>query len=124
MKMEEISFEIAWFLLSILLLVQQHLVNGSALEIAIDEYGVIESNNGQEIDLNGRMTNMEAKSLKQESRIEERQTLLGEVKKFSKQVCGRISQLEASAIPSPVKSDELLGRSKRLFRLLSPNFPG
>ena len=123
MKMEEKSSKIGWFLLSIFLLFQQLLVTGFSLEIAKDDNGVSQSNNGKEIDLNARMTNMEAKNLKQEREIEILHTLLEEEKKFSKQLSGRISQLEASTIPTPGKNDELLGRSKRPYRLLPPNIP-
>ena len=60
-----------------------------------------------------------------EKEIEGLKKLLEEEKMFSKQLSDRILQLEASAaIPTPVKRDELLGRSNRLFRLLSPNLPG
>ena len=125
MKMEEHSFKIGWFLLTIFLLFHQYLVNGFALEVAKDENRVMESNNGKDVDLNVRMTHIEAKSLKQEREIEVLHTLLEDEKKFSKQLSDRILQLEASAaIPTPGKSDELLGRSKRLFRLLSQNLPG
>jgi len=124
MKMEDNSFKIGWFLLTIWLLFQLLLVNGFALEVAKDENRVMESNNGKDVDLNVRMTHIEAKSLKQEREIEVLHTLLEDEKKFSKQLSDRILQLEATAaIPTPGKSDELLGRSKRLFRLLSPNLP-
>jgi len=126
MKMEETSLKIIWFFLSIWLLFQQLLGTGFSLEVAKDENGVTQSNNGKEIDLSVRMTNMEAKSMKHEREIEVLHTLLEQEKKFSKQLSDdRILQLEASeAIPTPGKSDELLGRSKRPFRLLPPNFPG
>ena len=122
--MEENSFKIVWFLLGIWLLFQQLLVTAVSLEIAKDDNGVTQSKNGKEINLNARMTNMEAKSLKQEREIEVLHTLLEEEKKFSKQLSGRISQLEASAIPNPVITEELLGRSKRPSRLIPPNLLG
>jgi len=124
MKMEEIFFKIVWFFLIIWLLFGQHLVTGFSLEVAKDENGVTESSNGKEIDLNIRMTKMEATSLRQERAIEVLHTLLEEEKKFSKQLSGRISQLEASTIPILIKSEELLGRSKRPYRLLPPNISG
>lgn len=124
MKMEEHSFKIGWFFLIIWLLFGQHLVTGFSLEVAKDENGVTESNNGKEIDLNIRMTKMEAKSLRQERAIEVLHTLLKEEKKFSKQLSDRIYKFEVTAIPIPVKSEELLGRSKRPYRLLPSNIPG
>jgi len=124
MKMEENCFNIGWFFLIIWLLFGQHLVAGFSLEVAKDENGVTESNNGKEIDLNIRMTKMEAKSLKQERAIEVLHTLLKEEKKFSKQLSDRISKFEVTAIPIPIKSEELLGRSKRPYRLLPSNIPG
>ena len=124
MKMEENSFEIGWFFLIIWLLFHQHLVNVFSLELAKIENGVTQSNNGKDIDLNIRMTNIEAKSLKQEREIERLHTLLEEEKKFSKQLSDRISKFEATAVPIPIKSDEILGRSKRPYRLLPPNIPG
>ena len=123
MKMDETSLKTIWFFLSILLLFQQLLATGFSLEVAKDENGVTQSNNGKKINLNIRMTNLEAKSLKQEREIEVLHLLLEE-EKFSKQLSDRISQLEASSFPIIVKSDELLGRLKRPFRLLPPNFPG
>jgi len=67
MKMEENSFKIGWFFLIIWLLFHQHLVNVFSLdELAKIENGVTQPNNGKDIDLNVRMTNMEAKSMKQE----------------------------------------------------------
>lgn len=112
------------FLLRIWILLQLLTVKGFALEVTKDE-NVMESNNGQEIDLNGRMARMEAKSLKQEREIEVLPTLLKEEKKFSKQLSGRISQLEASAIPCSENNDDLLlrQRPKRPYRLLPQNFP-
>jgi len=113
-----------WFLLRIWLLFQLLLVKGFLLEITKDE-NVVESNNGKEIDINGRMTRMEAKNLKQEREIEVLHTLLEEEKKFSKQLSGRISQLEASAIPCSENNDDQLlhQRPKRPYRLLPPNIP-
>ena len=124
MKMDETSLKTIWFFLSILLLFQQLLATGFSLEVAKDENRVMESNNGKDVDLNVRMTHIEAKSLRQERAIEVLHTLLKEENKFSKQLSDRISKFEVTAIPIPIKSEELLGRSKRPYRLLPSNIPG
>ena len=90
----------SWFLfLKIWLLFQLCPRNGFAVEVAEAIKGenvLIESKKCDEADLNGRMAELEAKSQHQEVKIEVLQTQLEE-DKFSKQLSGRISQLEASS---------------------------
>ena len=73
--------------------------------------------------MKGRMERMESKSQRQDKEIDVLKTLLEEEKKFSKQLSGRISQLEASTIPSSMENDQLLARPKRPYRLLPPHIP-
>ena len=114
--------------LKIWLLLQLCPRNGFAVEVAEAIKGenvLIESKKCDDADLNGRMAKMEAKSQQQQAKIEILQTQLEEEKKFSKQLSGRISQLEASsASPSyPTENDKILERSKRPYRLLPPYVP-
>jgi len=60
---------------------------------------------------------------RQEEEIKVLKTLLEEEKKFSKQLSGRISQLEAITNPSSMENDQLLARPKRPYRLLPPYIP-
>lgn len=112
------------FLFLILLLLQLLSINVFAVEVVKEEKGPIDLNQNDKTDLNDRMTSMEAKSKKQEIEIEVLTTLLEEEKKFTKQLSGRISQLESSASETSLKSDQLLERPKRPVRLISPNKPG
>jgi len=108
-------------------LLQGQLVGSSsdtgAAPIAKDENGTLEINRGEEKDLNGRMERMESKSLRQDKEIDVLKTLLEEEKQFSKQLSGRISQLEASTNPSSMGNDQALARPKRPYRLLPPHIP-
>jgi len=56
-----------------------------------------------------------------EKEIKGLKKLLEEEKMFSKQLSGRISQLEAST--NPMENDQLLARPKRPFRLIPPHIP-
>ncbi len=96
-----------------------------ATPIAKGENESVEINRGEGEYLKGRMERMESKSQNQEKEIEVLKTLLEEEKKFSKQLSGRISQLEASsASPSyPTENDQILERPKRPYRLLPPYVP-
>ena len=125
MKMDTNYFKISWFLLRIGLLFQLCSENGFSVDAAKDAGdAVIESNKCNETDLNGRMAKMEAKSQHQEVEIEILKTQLNEEKKFSKQLSGRISQLEASSVnPGSSENDQLLERPKRPSSLLPPNVP-
>jgi len=68
-------------------------------------------------------TKTSRKSQHQEREIEVLKTLLEEEKKFSKQLSGRISQLEASTNPNSMENDQLLERQKRPYRLIPPHIP-
>ena len=70
-------------------------------------------------DINTKTSN---KSQHQEKEFEVLKTLLEEEKKFSKQLSGRISQLEASTNPSSMENDHPLAL-KRPYRLLPPHIP-
>ncbi len=77
-----------------------------------------------ETSFNNRMTNVKAINEKQDREIKDLTNQLEEEREFSKKLSGRLSQLEASVIPSSMHSDKLLlERSKRPFRLLPPNIP-
>lgn len=80
-------------------------------------------NRDEEKDLKGRMKRIEAKNQHQETEIEVLKTLLEEERRFSKQLSGRISYLEASTIPNFMEKGHFLKRSKRSYRLLPPNIP-
>ena len=106
-------------------LVDSSIDNGAA-PIAKDENGTLEINRSEKNDLKGRMERMESKSQRQDKEIDVLKTLLEEEKKFSKQLSGRISQLEASTkfhSPSSMENDQLLARPKRPYRLLPPHIP-
>ncbi len=90
---------------------------------AKDENGAVEIYRGEGENLKGRMERIETKSQRQEKEIEVLKTSLEEEKNFSKQLSGRILQLEASANQNYMENDQLLRRSKRSFRLLSPQVP-
>ena len=125
MKMEASCFKISLLLLRIWLLFQLCPENVATDEKAKVENRKTESNKGNETDLNGRMTHIEIKSQEQEREVENLKKLLEEERQFSKQLSGRISQLEASsASPASSKIEEFLGRQKRPYRLLPPNVPG
>jgi len=99
---------------------------GSSIEavastIAKGENEIVEINKDGREDLKGRMDRMESKSQRQDKEIEILKTLLEEEKKFSKQLSGRISQLEASTNPSSMENDHPLPRPKRPYRLLPPH---
>jgi len=72
-------------------------------------------------DINTKTSN---KSQHQEKEIEVLKTLLEEEKKFSKELSGRISQLEASNNQNSMANDQqLLVRPKRPDRLIPPHIP-
>ena len=98
-------------------------IDTGAAPIAKDENGTLEINIDEEKDLKGRMERMESKSQRQDKEIDVLKTLLEEEKKFSKQLSGRISQLEASTNPSSIENDQPLARPKRPYRLLPPHIP-
>jgi len=98
-------------------------VDTAAIPIAKSDNETVEMNRGEGEDLKSRMERMESKSQHQEKEIGVLKTLLVEEKKFSKQLSGRISQLEASTIPSSVENDQLLARPKRPYRLLPSHIP-
>jgi len=68
-------------------------------------------------------TKIISKNQHQEKEIEVLKTLLEEEKKFSNQLSGRISQLEASTNPNSKGNDKIIGRPKRPYRLLPPHIP-
>lgn len=68
-------------------------------------------------------TKTNSKIQQQGKEIEILKTQLEEERKFSKQLGGRISQLEASTKSSTMENDQLLTRAKRPYRLLPPHIP-
>lgn len=119
-------FKKCWFLTSIWLLSQLCTGKGYAVdEVFKDGNGAIDLNHqGDHADLKIRMERMEAKSQHQEKEVEILKTQLEEEKQFSKQLSGRISQLEKSAIPASTKNETIkIKRPKRPYRLLPPNVP-
>ena len=98
-------------------------IDNGAAPIAKDENETVEINRSEEKDLKGRMERMESKSQRQDKEIEVLKTLLEEEKKYSKQLSGRISQLEASTNSSSIENDQLLARPKRPYRLLPLQTP-
>jgi len=119
-KMEIEYFKLSLFLLRISLLLQMFSKNAFAVELGKEGNKEATDLNQvhNETDLNSRMTSIEAKSKKQEVEIEVLTKQLEEEKKFTKQLSGRISQLESPASESFLKKDHLLERSKRPYRLL------
>ena len=93
-------------------------IEAAAPTIAKGENETAEINKNGGEDLKGRMDRMESKNQRQDKEIEILKTLLEEEKKFSKQLSGRISQLEASTNQESTKNDQLLARPKRPYRLL------
>ena len=74
----------------------------------------------EELDLNIRLSVIEAKSKHQEDEISLLKTLRVEDKKEINQLRGRVEQLEASVV-KPSENEKILERQKRPFRLAPVN---
>lgn len=112
------------FLLRLTLLIQvttgEKTTPNQISPIRADGVQLHHSNCGHELNLNDRMSEIEAKSLHQESEISLLKKLRVEDNQVIKQLKDRVEQLEASSVAK--NAEKNLARKKRPFRLTPIKF--
>jgi len=121
-KMKKINREAFRFLFKLFILIHLYSYLKSTTEAA--KINHIKENVGQSdqtdgINLNDRMSQIEAKSRRQENDISFLKAIIVEDKRTIRQLRGRVSSLESFLLTTnPETNDQLLLRQKRPYRLL------
>jgi len=124
--MEKSHREIIWLFLKVLvaLICITNNEGSFAAEIAGNQ-DVSDIQNGNHLDLNERMSNLEAENRQQKQEMAVMKTTIDENRKEMENINGRVSMLEKSETAESQKSDDIdvLSRPKRPFRLIPAKFP-